>query len=93
MQLTGLITPDGGLYNATLDGVTSVLNASAPWTVESTLFAQTGLDVAQHTLTVTNAESGKALLLRSAAVAEAPLPPSSPACVAPCASSCMKFTP
>ncbi|KZW00189.1 hypothetical protein EXIGLDRAFT_696369 [Exidia glandulosa HHB12029] len=79
VQLTGFLTPSGGLYNVTLDNVTTVLNANAPWTVETMLFTQMSLEIAQHTLTIANAEAGKTLVVRSAAVAQAPLPPSSTA--------------
>ncbi|EJD52830.1 hypothetical protein AURDEDRAFT_111370 [Auricularia subglabra TFB-10046 SS5] len=73
LHLTGFVSPRGGLYNVTLDSITTVLNASAPWTLETTLFFQTGLDFRQrHTLTVTNAEGNRAMSLRAVAVGEAP---------------------
>lgn len=73
VHLTGFVSPRGGLYNVTLDSITTVLNASAPWTLETTLFFQTGLDFRrQHTLTVTNAEGNRAMSLRAVAVGDAP---------------------
>ena len=63
----GLVSPAGGLFNATIDGtITSQLDSFSPWIVRTELFFLTGLDPTKpHTLMLANAQPGTTLQLQS----------------------------
>ncbi|KAH7108015.1 hypothetical protein BKA62DRAFT_824248 [Auriculariales sp. MPI-PUGE-AT-0066] len=71
--INGLVGPDGGRFNVTVDDtLRTQLNSFSPWMVPTQLFFTTGLDPSKpHSLVISNAQQGTKLRLTSIDAASA----------------------